>query len=99
MSKQSDKRREYLLRKYFASASPLKAQRLAAGLSLAELADLAGCSHQTLARAERGERIGSGIALRIAEGLRVPVHFVFPDSSDADSIRAACGGYLELAHD
>lgn len=85
----------HLRRKHWAGPSALRAQRLAAGLTLSALAEKAGVSERTLARAEAGE-VSSGTALRIAEGLNVPFSWVFPDHSDADAVRSACAGHEEL---
>lgn len=89
-------RRGHLLREHFTTASPLKAQRLAARLSIDELATLAGCSPSTIARAERGRSIELATALALASALRVPIGWLWPDSDAAAAVKSACGGHGEL---
>lgn len=97
MSRQSQQRRAYLLRQHWGSGSAIKAQRLASGRSLAELAAAVGVSERTIARAEAGS-VAPGTAVRIAEQLAVPVGWLFPEHPDAERVRAACAGHAELEH-
>jgi transcriptional regulator with XRE-family HTH domain len=63
---------------------PLRAARLAKGLSLRDLAYFAGCAHTTIARLERDEINASAeLKARLAHVLDVPVtQFWAPPSND-----------------
>jgi transcriptional regulator with XRE-family HTH domain len=62
----------------------VRAQRLVRGLSQTELGTKIGVSFQQLQKYENGgNRIGAGCLERIAEALKVPVSFFFPEDSAA----------------
>lgn len=58
----------------------LQLHREAAGLSKAELGRRAGCTGQMVGRIESGQdRPGVELAVRLAEGLDIPVVEIFPE--------------------
>jgi DNA-binding XRE family transcriptional regulator len=61
----------------------LRDARLAADLTLRELAYFAGCSHTTISRLERGDLdVAPLLKARIARVLRVPVCDLWPPESE-----------------
>ena len=63
------------------TTTQLRSHRLAQGISQERLAQLAGVTHTTIARVERGEVAPHGLTKRaIAEALGVNVNDLFPTS-------------------
>lgn len=80
------------------SAGGLRAERIAQGLSLRELAHFAGCSHATIQRLEAGRLdVAPALRARIARALRVRVDELWPDPDPEMSAPAVAGdqGALE----